>query len=325
MDGFDQATNVKVIMATNRADTLDPALLRPGRLDRKIEFPPPDRRQKRLVLQACTANMNLADSVDLEDYVNRPERVSRGGLLGDCERGGLARRAREPRRPAEGFGRGVQKKRTRRRRTAFYGLGAGLGPVSFTSERSLTRTIAQTDDRCGGPARPWVGRGCNRWCSSRKRPCWAVDLPGRSTGQILTTRTLSSCAHRGARRPLQHRVVAVVVVVLLANELREKTASRSSQYSVVRATDALLRDDAGRSYLYAVPNNSFASSKVRTCYCFNRCHASISAALSKLPSRSVTFQLDSGEKPVISHQNLWCTRTRRASRPRRPPRSWARA
>ena len=51
MDGFDQNTNVKVIMATNRADTLDPALLRPGRLDRKIEFPLPDRRQKRLVFQ----------------------------------------------------------------------------------------------------------------------------------------------------------------------------------------------------------------------------------------------------------------------------------
>ena len=42
----------QVIMATNRADTLDPALLRPGRLDRKIEFPMPDRRQKRLVFQA---------------------------------------------------------------------------------------------------------------------------------------------------------------------------------------------------------------------------------------------------------------------------------
>ncbi|XP_078252908.1 26S proteasome regulatory subunit 6B [Rhinoraja longicauda] len=50
MDGFDQNVNVKVIMATNRADTLDPELLRPGRLDRKIEFPLPDRRQKRLVI-----------------------------------------------------------------------------------------------------------------------------------------------------------------------------------------------------------------------------------------------------------------------------------
>ncbi|CAM9641294.1 unnamed protein product, partial [Ectocarpus sp. 8 AP-2014] len=61
MDGFDQSTNVKVIMATNRADTLDPALLRPGRLDRKIEFPVPDRRQKRMVFTACTAKMNLSE------------------------------------------------------------------------------------------------------------------------------------------------------------------------------------------------------------------------------------------------------------------------
>ncbi|GMI07626.1 hypothetical protein TrRE_jg5567, partial [Triparma retinervis] len=74
MDGFDQSTNVKVIMATNRADTLDPALLRPGRLDRKIEFPNPDRRQKRMVFQAATSRMNLSDELDLEDYVNRAEK-----------------------------------------------------------------------------------------------------------------------------------------------------------------------------------------------------------------------------------------------------------
>merc|ERR1711990_450276 len=76
MDGFDQTANVKVIMATNRADTLDPALLRPGRLDRKIEFPLPDRRQKRLVFQVLTAKMNLHEDVDLEDYVQRPDKIS---------------------------------------------------------------------------------------------------------------------------------------------------------------------------------------------------------------------------------------------------------
>ena len=56
-------------MATNRADTLDPALLRPGRLDRKIEFPMPDRRQKRLIFSTITGKMNLSDEVDLEDCI----------------------------------------------------------------------------------------------------------------------------------------------------------------------------------------------------------------------------------------------------------------
>jgi len=42
LDGFDARGNIKVLMATNRPDTLDPALLRPGRLDRKIEFSLPD-------------------------------------------------------------------------------------------------------------------------------------------------------------------------------------------------------------------------------------------------------------------------------------------
>merc|ERR1711934_291254 len=89
MDGFDQTTNVKVIMATNRADTLDPALLRPGRLDRKIEFPNPDRRQKRLIFTACTAKMNLAEEVDLEDYVNRPEKISAADIAAICAEAGL--------------------------------------------------------------------------------------------------------------------------------------------------------------------------------------------------------------------------------------------
>jgi len=89
MDGFDQQTNVKVIMATNRADTLDPALLRPGRLDRKIEFPVPDRRQKRLVFQAATSRMNLSEKLDLEDYVNRAEKISCADIASICAEAGL--------------------------------------------------------------------------------------------------------------------------------------------------------------------------------------------------------------------------------------------
>jgi hypothetical protein len=54
-------------MATNRQDTLDPALLRPGRLDRKIEFPWPSRRERRLIFQTVTGKMNLGPDVDLED------------------------------------------------------------------------------------------------------------------------------------------------------------------------------------------------------------------------------------------------------------------
>lgn len=89
MDGFDQTVNVKVIMATNRADTLDPALLRPGRLDRKIEFPMPDRRQKRLVFQTLTSKMNLSEEVDLEDYVSRPEKISAADIQSVCQEAGM--------------------------------------------------------------------------------------------------------------------------------------------------------------------------------------------------------------------------------------------
>ena len=89
MDGFDQSVNVKVIMATNRADTLDPALLRPGRLDRKIEFPMSDRRQKRMVFSTVTAKMNLSAEVDLEDFVARPDKISAADINAVCQEAGM--------------------------------------------------------------------------------------------------------------------------------------------------------------------------------------------------------------------------------------------
>lgn len=54
LDGFDPRGNIKVLMATNRPDTLDPALMRPGRLDRKIEFSLPDLEVRTFPLTALS-------------------------------------------------------------------------------------------------------------------------------------------------------------------------------------------------------------------------------------------------------------------------------
>lgn len=89
MDGFDQTVNVKVIMATNRPDTIDPALLRPGRLDRKIEFPMPDRRQRRLIQQTLTSKMNLSQDLNLEDFINRAEKISHADISAICQEAGM--------------------------------------------------------------------------------------------------------------------------------------------------------------------------------------------------------------------------------------------
>jgi 26S proteasome regulatory subunit T3 len=89
MDGFDQTSSVMVIMATNRADTIDPALLRPGRLDRKIEFPTPDRRQKRLIFTTITNKMSLSEEVDLEDFVSRSDKLSGADIAAICQEAGM--------------------------------------------------------------------------------------------------------------------------------------------------------------------------------------------------------------------------------------------
>jgi cell division protease FtsH len=65
MDGFDAATGVIVIAATNRPDVLDQALLRPGRFDRRVAVQPPDRNGREAILRVHTRSVPLADDVDL--------------------------------------------------------------------------------------------------------------------------------------------------------------------------------------------------------------------------------------------------------------------
>ncbi|MEM4594240.1 MAG: AAA family ATPase, partial [Zestosphaera sp.] len=80
MDGIQTLKNVVVIAATNRADMLDPALLRPGRFDRIIFVPPPDRRSRLQILRVHVRKVPLAEDVDLEKLADMTEGYSGADL-----------------------------------------------------------------------------------------------------------------------------------------------------------------------------------------------------------------------------------------------------
>merc|ERR1712025_302127 len=104
LDGFDSRGDVKVIMATNRIETLDPALIRPGRIDRKIEFPLPDEKTKRRIFGIHTGRMTLSDDVDLEEYIMSKDDLSGADIKAICsEAGMLALRERRMKVTQEDF------------------------------------------------------------------------------------------------------------------------------------------------------------------------------------------------------------------------------
>jgi len=89
LDGFDDRGEVKVIMATNRIETLDPAMIRPGRIDRKIEFPLPDEKTKRRIFQIHTGKMTLSDDVNLEEFVVAKDDLSGADIKAICTEAGM--------------------------------------------------------------------------------------------------------------------------------------------------------------------------------------------------------------------------------------------
>jgi 26S proteasome regulatory subunit T2 len=89
LDGFDSKGDVKVVMATNRIETLDPALIRPGRIDRKIEFPLPDEKTRRRIFTIHTNRMTLADDVDLEEFIMAKDDLSGADIKAICTEAGL--------------------------------------------------------------------------------------------------------------------------------------------------------------------------------------------------------------------------------------------
>nr|CAB3468318.1 unnamed protein product [Digitaria exilis] len=89
LDGFESTNKIKVLMATNRIDILDPALLRPGRIDRKIEFPNPNESSRFDILKIHSRRMNLMRAIDLTKIAAKMNGASGAELKAICTEAGM--------------------------------------------------------------------------------------------------------------------------------------------------------------------------------------------------------------------------------------------
>lgn len=89
LDGFESSKDIKIIMATNRLDILDPALLRPGRIDRKIEFPPPTVEARTDILRIHSRSMNLTRGINMRKIAEKMTGCSGAEVKGVCTEAGM--------------------------------------------------------------------------------------------------------------------------------------------------------------------------------------------------------------------------------------------
>ncbi|XP_052861718.1 26S proteasome regulatory subunit 6A-B-like [Anopheles cruzii] len=89
LDGFSSSADIKVIAATNRVDILDPALLRSGRLDRKIEFPHPNEEARARVMQIHSRKMNVSPDVNFEELARSTDDFNGAQCKAVCVEAGM--------------------------------------------------------------------------------------------------------------------------------------------------------------------------------------------------------------------------------------------
>lgn len=89
LDGFEPSNKIKIIMATNRIDILDPALLRPGRIDRKIEFPNPNEAGRLHIIRIHSRKMNLMRGIDLKKVAAAMNGASGADCKAVCTEAGM--------------------------------------------------------------------------------------------------------------------------------------------------------------------------------------------------------------------------------------------
>lgn len=89
LDGFDQRGNIKFIAATNRFDILDPALLRPGRFDRIVEFPLPDEKARESIFRIHMRNLHKEKEINLKTLIELTKDANGSDIKGICTEAGM--------------------------------------------------------------------------------------------------------------------------------------------------------------------------------------------------------------------------------------------
>jgi proteasome regulatory subunit len=89
MDGFEPLSNVKIIGATNRPDILDTALMRPGRFDRIVQFPLPDREARVEIFRIHTRGMNIQGEVSFDRLTAETDGISGADIKAICTEAGM--------------------------------------------------------------------------------------------------------------------------------------------------------------------------------------------------------------------------------------------
>jgi len=89
LDGFEASSNIKIMMATNRLDILDEALIRPGRIDRRIEVPHPNEKSRLEIMRIHSRKMNMTRGIDLKKIADSMTNASGAEIKGVCTEAGM--------------------------------------------------------------------------------------------------------------------------------------------------------------------------------------------------------------------------------------------
>eukprot|EP00955_Chlamydomonas_euryale_P048142 353880-Chlamydomonas_euryale.AAC.22 len=165
LDGFSSSEDVKVIAATNRADILDPALMRSGRLDRKIEFPHPNEDARAKILRIHSRKMNISGEVNFEELARSTDDFNAAQLKACCvEAGMLALRRDATDIHHEDFVEGITQVQAKKKTNLHYyattrACGGAMHARGGTTHVRGSAVVSQQDCRMLDAAHPGLQEG----------------------------------------------------------------------------------------------------------------------------------------------------------------------